>query len=144
MKELDESIAIAQDLLEMRPRQIRRVKLLRMLAFCYALRSHMPGNRGISVSRFEDAFQDESTTTSERLSITWWWAIFARTWDHSSMTLAYQNTLLTLQAALAGTFTVQRRHGSVARLGLKIHIPFEYASYRIEKDQLELAVEAIE
>ncbi|KAI0000111.1 hypothetical protein BJV74DRAFT_794392 [Russula compacta] len=144
VKELDESIAIAQDLLEMRPRQIRRVKLLRMLAFCYALGGHVPGHRGISVSRFEDAFQDESATTSERLSIAWWWATFARTWDHPSTSLAYQNTLSALQAALTGTFTVQRRHGSVARLGLKIHIPFEYASYRIERDQLELAVEAIE
>jgi hypothetical protein len=143
-KELDNSIEIARDLLDMRPRQMRRVKLLRMLAFCYALGSHEPGHRNKSVSMFEDAFQDESATTSERLSIAWWWATFARTWDHPSTTLAYQNTLSALQNALTGAFAVQWQPSTIGRLGSKIHIPLDYASYQIERGQLELAIETIE
>ncbi len=141
---LKNSIEIAKDLLEMRPRQIRRVKLFRMLAFCFALGNHEPSHREESVSMFEEAFKDESATTSEKLSTAWWWATLARAWDHSSTTLAYQNTLSALQSSLTGTFTVQRQSATIGRLGLKIQIPLEYASYQIERGQLELAVETIE
>ena len=143
-KELEISIEVAQDLFEMHPKQMRPVKLLRMLAFCYALGSHEPGHRNKSVSMFEDAFQDESATTSERLTIAWWWATFARAWDHPSTTLAYRNTLSTLHSALTGAFAVQWNPSTTSRLGSKIHIPLDYASYQIEKGQLELAVETIE
>jgi CHAT domain/F-box-like len=140
VKEIENSIEIARDLLEMRPKQMRRVKLLRTLAFYHALGTHDPGHRNKSVSMFEDAFQDESATTTERLSIAWWWATFARVWDHPTTTLAYHNTLSALQSEL----TVQRQSSSIGRLGSKTNIPLEYASYQIEKGQLELAVEAIE
>ena len=143
-KDLENSIEIARDLLEMRPKQWGRVKLLRMLAFCYALGSHDPGNRNRSVSMFEEAFQDESVTTSERLHIAWWWATFARAWDHPSTTLAYRNTLSALQSSFTGAFTVQWQSSTNDRLGSKIHISLDYASYQIEKGQLELAVETIE
>ena len=143
-KDLENSIQIARDLLEMRPRQMRRVKLLRLLAFCYALGSHEPGHRNISVSMFEAAFQDESATISERLTIAWWWATFARAWDHPSTTLAYQNTLSVLRSALTGEFAIQWNPSTISLLGSKIHIPLDYASYQIEKGQLELAIETIE
>jgi CHAT domain-containing protein len=142
--ELENSIEIARDLLEMRPKQLRRVKLLRMLAFCHALGTHDPGHKNKSVSMFEDAFQDESATTSERLNIAWWWATFARAWGHPTATLAYQNTLSALQLAFTGLFTIKWQSSIIGRLGSKIHIPLEYASYQIEEGQLELAVETIE
>jgi CHAT domain-containing protein len=143
-EKLDSSIEIARDLLDMRPRQIRRVELFRMLAFCFALGNHDPNHREESVSMFGDAFRDESATTSEKLSIAWWWATFARAWDNSSASLAYQSTLSALQSSMMGTFTVQRQHATIGRLGSKFQIPSEYASYRIERGQLELAVETIE
>jgi len=139
-KELEKSIEIARDLLEMRPKQMRRVKLLRVLAFCHALGTHDPEHRNKSVSMFEDAFQDEFATTSEKLNIAWWWATLARAWDHPTTTQAYQHTLSVLQSEL----TIQRQSSSIGCLGSKIHIPLEYASYQIEKGQLELAVETIE
>ena len=141
---LGHSIDIAGDLVEMRPRQIRRFKLFRMLAFCFALGNHVSEHRNESVSMFGDAFQEESATTAEKLNIAWWWATFARSWDHSSTTLAYQNTLSALQSSLSGAFTVERQPAAIDRLGVKIHIPLEYASYQIERGQLELAVETIE
>ena len=143
-KTLGSSIDIASDLLDMRPRQIRRFKLFRMLAFCFALGNHVSDHRDESVSMFGDAFQEESATIAEKLSIAWWWATFARTWDHSSTTLAYQNTLSALQSSLSGAFTIERQPAAIDRLGMKIHIPLEYASYQIERGQLELAVETIE
>jgi len=143
-KTLEYSIDIASDLLEMRPRQIRRFKLFRMLAFCFALGNHVSEHRNESVSMFGDAFQEESATIAEKLSIAWWWATFARSWEHSSTTLAYQNTLSALQSSLSGAFTVERQPATIDRLGMKIHIPLEYASYQIERGQLELAVETIE
>ena len=143
-KELENSIEITRDLLEMGPTQLRRVKLLRMFAFCYALGSHKPGHRNKSVSMFEDAFQDESAIASERFNIAWWWATFARTWDHSSTTRAYRNTLSAMQSTLTGAFTIQWQSSTNDRLGSKIHISLDYASYQIEKGQLELAVETIE
>ena len=143
-KELENSIEIARDLLEMRPKQMRRVKLLRMLAFCHALGIHDPEHKNKSVSMFEDAFQDESATTSERLRIAWWWATFARAWDHPTATLAYQNTLSALQLSFTGVFAIQRQPTTIGLLGSEIHIPLDYASYQIEKGQLELAVETIE
>ncbi|KAI0285628.1 CHAT domain-containing protein [Russula brevipes] len=141
--DLEHSIEIAQDLLAMHPKQIRRIKLLRILAFSFAIRTHGSGNREKSASKFEEAFQDESATMSERLKIAWWWATFARRWDHPSTTLAYQNTLSVLQSALAGAFIVEQP-ASIDRLGWKMQMPFEYASYQIERGQLELAVETIE
>ncbi|KAI0285692.1 CHAT domain-containing protein [Russula brevipes] len=69
---------------------------------------------------------------------------FARRWDHPSTTLAYQNTLSVLQSALAGAFIVERQPASIDRLGWKMQLPLEYASYQIERGQLELAVETIE
>lgn len=137
---LDNAIEIANDLLQMGPRQIRQLELFRMLAFCFAL-----GNqRDESAKMFEGAFQAESATTSERLNMAWWWATLARAWDHSSTTLAYQNTLSALQSSLAGAFAMQLRPVLVGRLGLKTQIPLEYASYRIQIGQFELAVETIE
>jgi CHAT domain-containing protein len=137
---LDSEIEIASDLLQMRPRKMRQLELCRMLAFCYAL-----GNqRDESVSMFEGAFQAESATTSERLNMAWWWATLARAWDHSSTTLAYQNTLSALQSSLAGAFTMQLQPVLIGRLGLKTQIPLEYASYRIQIGQFEMAVETIE
>ena len=143
-KTLGFAIDIVRDLLEMRPRQIRRFKLFRMLAFCFALGNHVSEHRNKSVSMFGEAFQEESATTTETLSIAWWWATFARSWDHSSTTLAYQNTLSALRASLSGAFTVERQPATIDRLGMKIHIPLEYASYQIERGQLELAVETVE
>jgi hypothetical protein len=144
VQKLESAIEIARDLLEMHPSQIRRVKLFRLLAFCFVLGNHDPTHKDKSVSMFEAAFQDDSATISEKLSSAWWWATFARAWDHSSTTLAYQNTLSTLQSSLTGEFTIQRQSGIISRLGLKIRIPFEYASYQIERGQLESAIETIE
>jgi CHAT domain-containing protein len=141
---LRHSIDITKDLLEMRPRQIRRLKLFRMLAFCFALGNHIPEHRNESVSMFGDSFQEESATATEKLRIAWWWATFARSWGHSSTSLAYQNTLSALQYSLSGAFTIERQPATIDRLGMKIHIPLEYASYQIETGQLESAVETIE
>ena len=58
--------------------------------------------------------------------------------------LAYQNTLSALRLAFTGVLTIQRQSSAIGPLGSKIHIPLEYASYHIEKGQLELAVETIE
>ena len=138
------SIDIAKDLLEMRPRRIRRFKLFRILAFCFALGKHVFEHRSKSVSMFRNAFKEESATTAEKLSIAWWWATFARSWGHSSTTLAYQNTLSALKSSLSGTFTVEWQPATIDRLGTKIHISLEYASYQIESGQLELAIETID
>jgi len=143
-KELDNLIEIARDVFEMRFKQMRRVELLRMLAFCHALGTHDPEHGNKSVSMFQDASQDESATTSERLSIAWWWATFARAWDHPTATLAYQNTQSALRLAFTEVLTIQRQSSTTGRLDSKIHMPLEFASYPIEKGQLELAVETIE
>ncbi|KAH8981664.1 hypothetical protein EDB92DRAFT_1936994 [Lactarius akahatsu] len=80
----------------------------------------------------------------ERLSMEWWWATFARTWAHSSTTLAYQNTLSALRSILVAGLTTRLLYPFFGCLGPRLHIPLEYSSYLIERGQLELAVETIE
>ncbi|KAI0246847.1 CHAT domain-containing protein [Lactifluus subvellereus] len=144
VEDLENSIEVSQDLLEMHTKQIRRVKLFGMLAFSFALRSQSSGNMARSISMFEAAFQDEFATTTEKLGIGWWWATFTRVWNHPSTTLVYQDTLSALRCSFIGQFTIQIQPISIGRLGSAIQVPFEYASHQIGSGQLELAVEAIE
>ena len=141
---LDNSIEISQDLLEMHTKEIRRVKLLVILPLLFALRSQRSGNMARSISMFETAFHDESATITEKLGIVWCWATLARVWGHPSTTLAYQNTLSAMQSSLIGGFTTRLWSISISHLGSVRQIPFEYASYQIERGQLELAIETIE
>ncbi|KAH9956127.1 hypothetical protein BGW80DRAFT_1466620 [Lactifluus volemus] len=144
-QELDNSLEISQDLLTMDTKEIPRVKIHILFAFSFALRSQEPGNMAKSVSMFETAFHDESTTTTEKIGIAWWWATFARVWSHPSMAPAYRSALSALQSLSSEIgFSTRSSRVSIGHLGTISRIPLEYASYQIERGQLELAIETIE
>ncbi|KAH9968512.1 hypothetical protein BGW80DRAFT_1337902, partial [Lactifluus volemus] len=60
--------------------------------------------------------------------------------------LAYRNTLSALQSlsSVIGGFTTRSSQVSIGHLGSISRISLEYASYQIERGQLELAIETIE
>jgi hypothetical protein len=62
---------------------------------------------------------------------------------HPSTSLAYQNALSVMQSTLTGP-TVQTQHVVIRNLGTHMQIPLNYASFLIERGQLELAVETLE
>ncbi|KAI0306164.1 CHAT domain-containing protein [Multifurca ochricompacta] len=144
---LDKSIDLCKSVVATHSRHRTRFTLLRLLGDALF-------NRGLSMNRMDDlseavamfraAFEDESAGAADRLSVTYPWALFSRTVGHPSTSVAYQNAMSVIQSSLVTGPTVQTQHTVMVDLGLCMRMPLEYASYQIETDQLEPALETLE
>jgi CHAT domain-containing protein len=144
---LDKSIDICRSALELQPQHAPRFELFRTLGFALSLRCFELGrleNLNESISMLKAAFDDDYSTASDRIRIAYIWAYIARNFGHPSTSLAYQNALSVLQSSLAVGPTVQTQHNIVGKLGDAMKISLDYASYQIERGELELAVETLE
>ena len=142
---LEKSIDICQGVLMTRPRQASHARLFRVLGISLSLRCILLGrleNVNESISMYKAAFETY-TNTSDKFGIACFWAHFARHFKHPSTSLAYQNALSVMRDALTGP-TVQTQHVVIRNLGTHMQIPLNYASFLIERGQLELAVEILE
>ncbi|KAI0249199.1 hypothetical protein BJV78DRAFT_712607 [Lactifluus subvellereus] len=144
---LDKSIDICRNVLETKPQQASRYKLFRLLGTSLSLRCILLGHSedlNESTSMFKAAFDEDYSSASERFDVACLWASVVRHYRHLSTLLAYHNALSVMQSSLAVGPTVQTQHTIIGNLRLNMRTPLEYASYQIERGQLELAVEILE
>ncbi|KAI9465714.1 CHAT domain-containing protein [Lactarius psammicola] len=142
---LEKSIDICRGVLKTHPRQASHARLFWVLGNSLSLRCLLHGRLesvNESTSVFNAAFE-ASTNAPDKFKIACFWAIFARLFKHSSTSLAYQNALSVMQSMLTGP-TVQTQHVIIRNLGSHMQTPLDYASFLIERGQLELAIEVLE
>ena len=107
---------------------------------CYSLGRLESANEATSMYR---AAFDAYTNASDKFRIAYFWAFLARFVKHSSTSLAYQNVMSVMQSTLTGP-TVKTQHIIIRNLGSFMRTPLDYASFLLERGQLELAVEILE
>jgi CHAT domain-containing protein len=79
-----------------------------------------------------------------RLRLACLWADCTRCIRHPTVSTAYENALLLMQDALLFSPTLQLQHTTLATDGVTHSLPLDYASYRVDLDQLEEAIETLE
>ena len=123
--------------------QESEVNLLLRLAFPPALESQSPWEVVQTTSIPAMVLRNGIVAMYEKLGMEWRWETFARMWAQSFTSAAYRNTLSSLRSFMVAGITAPLlyTHGP---LGQSLRIPLEYASYLIERGQLELAIETIE
>ncbi|KAH9048443.1 CHAT domain-containing protein [Lactarius hengduanensis] len=141
---LEKSINICRDVLKTH-RQASHARLFAILGESLALRCLLLGHLesvNEPVSMYKAAFEAYANA-SDKFRIACFWAHFSRAFKHSSTSLAYQNALSVMQSTLTGP-TVQTQHVIIRNLGNHMQIPLDYASFLIERGQLEMAIEMLE
>ena len=144
---LNKSIDMCRSVLEVQPQKPSRFKLFKILGTNLSFRCLQFGrleNVDESVTMLKAAFDEDYADASDRVYVAWWWASTARYFRHPSTEVAYQNGLSVMQSPLAVGPTVQTQHAILGSQGPRIRMPLEYASYLIEKGQLECAIETLE
>ena len=140
-KEIENFPWVPRDLLDLHPNPMSAANLIQKLESSPAYKSQVPEDIAKSGSI---PVRYGIVAVYESLDIEWRRASFSRMWAHSSTAVAYQNALSALQSVLVARPTTRLLFPFFERLGPRLHIPLEYASYLIERGQLELAVETIE
>jgi len=144
---LNKSIDMCRSVLEARPQKPSRFRLFKILGMNLSFRCLQFGRLediDESVTMLKAAFDENYADASDRFYVAWWWASTARHFKHPSTEVAYQNGLSVMQSSLAVGPTVQTQHTVLGNQGSRIRMPLEYASYLIEKGQLECAIERLE
>ena len=79
------------------------------------------------------------------LLISFDWAALARRFGHPSTSTAYEHAMSSIQASLTFAPTLDKQHSRLASAGGVLEpIPLDYASYHIDTDHLEQAIETLE
>ena len=142
---LEKSIDICRGVLRTHPRHASHSRLFWVLGSSLSYRCLLLGHLESvdeSISMYKAAFE-AYTNAPDKFAVACFWAHFARLFKHSSTSLAYQNSLSVMQNTLTGP-TVQTQHVIIGNLGSHMRIPLDYASFLIERGQLELAIEVLE
>jgi hypothetical protein len=79
-----------------------------------------------------------------RLWVACLWAFTAQGARHPTVSTAYETTLSLMQEALLFSPTLQLQHATLATNGVTHSLPLDYASYRVDQNQLEEAIETLE
>jgi CHAT domain-containing protein len=80
----------------------------------------------------------------DRLWVACMWADFTRSIRHPSVSSAYDTALSLLQDTLHFSPTLQLKHTNLAMDDVTYCLPLDYASYRVDQNQLEEAIETLE
>jgi CHAT domain-containing protein len=79
-----------------------------------------------------------------RLWVACLWAFTAQGARHPTVSTAYETTLSLMQEALLFSPTLQLQHATLATNDVTHSLPLDYASYRVDQNQLEEAIETLE
>ena len=79
-----------------------------------------------------------------RFALAFKWAQCARRYQHPTVLSAYETALSSMENTLHFSPTLQLQHATLATYEITRSLPLDYASYRVDHDQLEEAVETLE
>ncbi|KAI0247643.1 CHAT domain-containing protein [Lactifluus subvellereus] len=144
---IDNSIDICRNITRRHRRHPSRFHLLRSLGKAMDARGRRTGRSehlAEAASVFKTAFEERPSCASDGLSTACSWASSARPCGHPSTSLAYQSAMTMVRRFVTAGPTVQAQYSFMGSIGPQIQMPLEYASFQIEKGQVELAIETLE
>ena len=146
---LNESISIYRQMIESSLPQAGRFLALPYLSGSLLLRSrYFPGH---STQDLDEALEILSQFVSsahasvpDRFQRACTWAYIARDTRHSSISPAYESALSLMRDTILFSPTLQLQHSTLATHDDDQSLPLDYASYRVDQNQLEEAIEVLE
>ena len=149
---LNESIHMFRQILEHQPQEFMRLKAFVGLLGALNARSE------ISIGHRTQDLQELVELIPQHLDDGSWmmglkgrfyfacsWALYAHAIQHPSTSTAYETALSSMQEIAASSPTLQLQHATLTTLPAFFHgVPLGYASYQVERGQLEQAIETLE
>ena len=148
IKYLDEAIAAARDHIAAPERHFfRNVSLLELIS-CLDIRFHL-SHRRQDLNELMDVFtmasKMENTSFIDKYSYSCEWASHARRFGHSSISVAYDSAMSSMEAFLTFSPTLDIQHSQLAAMREdQKTLPLDYASYQIRIGRLDRAIETLE
>ena len=152
VKYLDEFIDTYRQLLAHRPPKILRFGTFAVLSEALYTRSEIsPGHRMQYLQEMIELypqFLDDGNklfSLPHRFHVACEWALRAHAIQHPSTSTAYEAALSLMQDITPFSPTLQLQHATLTTLSADSHeMPLAYASYQVERGQLEQAIETLE
>ena len=145
---LNESIHTFRQLLEYRPTKYRHITILLGLLNILNVRSEISrGHRAQDLELFPQLLDDGKCCLSLPLRFNYAciWALHAHANQRPSTSTAYETALSLMQDIAPFSPTLQLQHATLTTLPTFSHgMPLDYASYQVERGQLEHAIETLE
>ena len=146
---LNESISVHRQGIESPFPQAMRFMILPLLSRSLFLRSqHFPGYRTQDLNEamelLSQCVNNTYNSLPDRSYLACMWAFFARHTGHPSVSSVYETALALMQEALLFSPTLQLQHTTLARHDITHSLPLDFASHRIDRYQLEGAIEVLE
>ena len=153
---LNESIDTLRPLLARQPRKLQRIGVILFLLRSLFMRIRILAriSRGRSTQDLYEMVQllpqyindgIQWLSLPRRFDLACTWAILAQAIQHSSVSTAYETALTLMQDIAPFSPTLQLQHATLTTLPAFTHkVPLAYASYQVERGQLEQAIETLE
>ena len=150
---LNESIDTYRQILEHRPRKIVRIETLIWLSRSLYARSdifpvHRTQDLREVVELYPQILTDDGSwfwNLPDQFDNACMWALRAHAIQHPSTFTAYETALSLMQDIAPFSPTLQLQHATLTTLPAHSHaMPLSYASYQVERGQLEQAIETLE
>ena len=150
---LNESISVRRQLFESPiPQAVRMLALPDLPRSLFARSHYFPGYRTQDLDEALELYSQyvgsAQASVPDRFRVACTWAFFARLTRHSSLSTAYVAALSLMQDTVLFSPTLQLQHATLATdsdHGIETRsFPLDYASYRVDQNQLEEAIEVLE
>ena len=148
---LNESIHTSRQLLARRPPKSLRSWTISRLLLSLSTRSKIsPGHRTQDVQEMVELSPQLLSDGSQWLDLpirfnhACTWAYLARVSQHPSIPTAYKTALSLMQGVAPFSPTLQLQHATLITCPFFHEMPLDYASYQVERGQLEQAIETLE
>ena len=149
---LNESILTFRQSLARRPPKIPRMRMI--LGLFISLSTRFKISRGKRMQDLQEMVELHPQFLSEgsqwlslphRFNLACCWALLARATQHPSTSTAYETALSLMQDVAPFSPTLHLQHATFTTFLIFSHeIPLAYASYQVERGQLEQAIETLE
>ena len=147
---LNESISVYRQLIDSPIPPVIRFTMFPNLSQSLFLRSqHFPGHRTQDLDEamevLSQCVKKASHPLPDRFSYACEWAILSRYTRHPSVSSAYETALTLMQETLLCSPTLQLQHSTLTiHTDITHSLPLDFASYRIDQNQLKEAIEVLE
>ena len=148
---LNESIHRSRQLLVRRPPKLLRFGTISWLLVSLATHSNIsPGHCKQDLQEMVELFPQILSDGSQwldlpdRFNIACSWALLARATQDPSTSTAHETALSLMQDIAPFSPTLQLQHATLITCPFFHKMPLDYASYRVERGQLEQAIETLE
>ena len=147
---LNESISVRHQILESPALpQDKRLKILvslsrSLFARCVLIAEYRSQDLDEGLELVTQCVNSALVSLPDRLLLAYQWAALLRCIRYPSVSTAYETALSLVQDTLLFSPTLQLQHTTLATDHRTYSLPLDYASYRVDQNQLEGAIETLE